>query len=91
MENTVPHFYSSTVAMGTCLFAKPLLSNGCCTFAYLVLVAQQWVYMPQYIYTVVTVIQLFTVCCAMQHVAALYYFFGAKKVELHCFTVVLSR
>jgi hypothetical protein len=30
-ENTV-HCCSSTVAAGTCLFAKPLLSNGCCIF-----------------------------------------------------------
>jgi hypothetical protein len=29
------------------LFAKPLLSDGCCIFAYLAVVAQQWVYMPQ--------------------------------------------
>jgi hypothetical protein len=27
---------------------KPLLSDGCCIFAYLAVVAQQWVYMPQY-------------------------------------------
>jgi hypothetical protein len=31
------------------LFAKPLLSNGCCIFAYFAVVAQQCVYMPQYI------------------------------------------
>jgi hypothetical protein len=29
------------------LFAKPLPSNGCCIFAHVV-VAQQWLYMPQY-------------------------------------------
>jgi hypothetical protein len=34
--------------MGTCLFAKPLLSNGSCRFAYLAVVAQQRVYVPQY-------------------------------------------
>jgi hypothetical protein len=34
--------------MGTCLFAKPLLSSGCCIFAYLAVVAQQRVYRPQY-------------------------------------------
>jgi hypothetical protein len=33
------------VAMQTCLFVKPLLSNGCCIFAYLTVVAQQQVYM----------------------------------------------
>jgi hypothetical protein len=36
-----------TVAVKICLSAKPLLSNGCCIFAYLLVVAQQWVYMPQ--------------------------------------------
>jgi hypothetical protein len=34
--------------MGTCLFAKSLLGNGCYTFAYLTIVAQQRVYMPQH-------------------------------------------
>jgi hypothetical protein len=32
----------------TCLYAKPLLSDGCCIFACLAVVAQQRVYMPQY-------------------------------------------
>jgi hypothetical protein len=31
---------SSIVSAGTCLFTKPLLSNGCLIFVYLVLVAQ---------------------------------------------------
>jgi hypothetical protein len=39
---------NSIVAMQTCLFAKPLLSNSCCILAYLVVVAQQRVYMPHY-------------------------------------------
>jgi hypothetical protein len=30
--------------MGTCLFAKPLISNGSCKFSYLAVVAQQQVY-----------------------------------------------
>jgi hypothetical protein len=35
--------------MGTCLFAKPLFSNGYCSiFAYFAVVAQQRVYLPQY-------------------------------------------
>jgi hypothetical protein len=38
-------FSSSIFAVGTYLFAKPLLSNGCSIFAYLVVVAQQQVYM----------------------------------------------
>jgi hypothetical protein len=37
------------VAMETCLLAEPLLSNGCCTTPYVAVVAQQRVYMPQYI------------------------------------------
>jgi hypothetical protein len=41
IENTVPHYYSSTVAMGACLCAKPLFSSGSCIFAYLAIVAQQ--------------------------------------------------
>jgi hypothetical protein len=36
------------VAVQTCLFAKPLLSNGYRVFVYLAVVAQQRVYMPQY-------------------------------------------
>jgi hypothetical protein len=32
------------VALGTCLFAKELISNGSCIFAYLAVVAQQRVY-----------------------------------------------
>jgi hypothetical protein len=47
-ENTVSHCYSSIVGMETCLFAKPLLSNGCCIFAHLAIVVQQQAYMPQY-------------------------------------------
>jgi hypothetical protein len=35
--------------VGTCLFAKPLLSNGSFIFAYHAVIAQQWVYMLQYI------------------------------------------
>jgi hypothetical protein len=45
-ENIIPHFSSSIVAMGTCLFTKLLLSNGSCILAYLPVIAQQWVYMP---------------------------------------------
>jgi hypothetical protein len=41
--------YSAIVSIETCLFAKPLLSNGSCIFAYLAVVAQQRVYMLQYI------------------------------------------
>jgi hypothetical protein len=37
------------VAAQTCLFAKPLLSNGCCIFAYLAVIARQWFCMPQYL------------------------------------------
>jgi hypothetical protein len=39
----------SIVVMETCLFAKLLLSNRCCMFVYLVVIAQQWVCMPQYV------------------------------------------
>jgi hypothetical protein len=42
------HCYSSIVAVGTCLFAKNLLNNGCCIFAYHMVVAQQRIYMQQY-------------------------------------------
>jgi hypothetical protein len=38
--------------MQTCLFEQPLLSNGYCIFAYLAVVAQQQVYMPQYLFEV---------------------------------------
>jgi hypothetical protein len=43
-ENTVHHCCSSTAAVGTCLFVKPLLSNDSCVYAYLAIVDQQWVY-----------------------------------------------
>jgi hypothetical protein len=36
--------------MGICLFEKTLLSNGCCIFAYLAVVAQQRVHEQQYSY-----------------------------------------
>jgi hypothetical protein len=35
-------------ALGTCLFAKPLLSDGCGIFAYLAVMAQQQVCMSQF-------------------------------------------
>jgi hypothetical protein len=38
-------------AVQTCLSAKLLLSNDCCIFAYLAVVAQERVYMPQYVRT----------------------------------------
>jgi hypothetical protein len=40
-ENTVPLLLFPIAAVQTCLFVKPLLSNGSCIFAYLVVVAQQ--------------------------------------------------
>jgi hypothetical protein len=48
-ENTSPLLLYPIVAVETRLFAKPLLNNGCCIFAYLAVVAQQRVYMPQYL------------------------------------------
>jgi hypothetical protein len=45
-ENTVPLLLFPIVALQTCLFAKLSLSNGCRTFAYITVVAQQRVYMP---------------------------------------------
>jgi hypothetical protein len=36
--------------METCLFEKPLLSNGYCIFAYLAAVAWQRVHMLKYLY-----------------------------------------
>jgi hypothetical protein len=47
-ENTILHCCSSIVAVETYLFANPLLSNVCCIFAYLVVIVQQQVNMPQY-------------------------------------------
>jgi hypothetical protein len=47
--NAFHQFCSSIVAIGTCLFEKPLFSNGCCIFDHLVVVAQQRIYMPLYI------------------------------------------
>jgi hypothetical protein len=55
-ENTLIHCCISTLAMGTCLFAKPLLYNGSCIFYYLVVVAQQRVYMLQYSLATETVV-----------------------------------
>jgi hypothetical protein len=45
-ENAIP-LLLYLIVVETRLFAKPLLSNGCCIFAYLSFVAQQRVYMPQ--------------------------------------------
>lgn len=45
--NTVSLLLYLIVVMETCLFAKLLLSNGCCVFAYLTAVAQEGVYLPQ--------------------------------------------
>jgi hypothetical protein len=47
-EITIPLLLYPNVAVETCLFEKPLLGNGCCIFAYLAVVAQQQVYMPEY-------------------------------------------
>jgi hypothetical protein len=43
-ENTVPLLLFAIVAVQTCLFPKPLLSDGSYIFAYLAVVAQQRVY-----------------------------------------------
>jgi hypothetical protein len=48
VENATPHCCSQVVSMGTCLSVKELLSNGSCIFAYLAIIAQQWVYVLQY-------------------------------------------
>jgi hypothetical protein len=48
-EKAIPLLLFTMVAMQTCLFSKPLLSNGHRIFAYLAVVAQQWVYMAQYV------------------------------------------
>jgi hypothetical protein len=48
VENTAPHCCSSVVSVATCLFAKPLFSNGFSIFAYIAVVAQKRVYMLQY-------------------------------------------
>jgi hypothetical protein len=41
VENAAPHCCSSVVSVGTCLFAKALLSNKSCIFAYVAVVARQ--------------------------------------------------
>jgi hypothetical protein len=47
-DNTIPVLLYPVVAMETCLFAEPLLSNDCCMFAYLAIAAKQRVYMRHY-------------------------------------------
>jgi hypothetical protein len=47
LTTTKPQLYS-TAAVETRLFAKPLLSNDFCIFAYLAVFAQQRVYISQY-------------------------------------------
>jgi hypothetical protein len=37
-----------TIAVETCLFAEPLLSNGCCIVCYFAVVGFQGVYLPHY-------------------------------------------
>jgi hypothetical protein len=46
--NTVFLLLFPIVAVQTCLFTKPLLSNDCYIFAYIAVVTQQQVYMPHY-------------------------------------------
>jgi hypothetical protein len=48
-EKTVPLLLHRISVAKTRSFGKPLRSNGCCIFAYIAVVAQQRVYMPQYI------------------------------------------
>jgi hypothetical protein len=48
-EDTSPLLLYPVVAVEARLFAKQLLNNGCCIFVYLAVVAQQGVYMPQYL------------------------------------------
>jgi hypothetical protein len=50
-RNTATHCCSSIFAVRTCFFAKPLLSNGSCIFAYLAVVVQQRVYYMLQYYT----------------------------------------
>jgi hypothetical protein len=48
-KTSLPLLLCSLIAMETCLFAEPLVSNGCCIVVCFMVVAKQWVYMPQYI------------------------------------------
>jgi hypothetical protein len=54
IENSISHSSSIVaggfVAMGICLFVKVILSNGSCIFPCPVVVAQQWIYMLQYLF-----------------------------------------
>jgi hypothetical protein len=47
VSNTASHC-CQIVSIWIWLFEKPLLSNGCCTFAYLVVITQQQVNMLHY-------------------------------------------
>lgn len=47
-EKTFPLLLYPIFAVETHLFSKPLLNNGCRIFAYLAVIVQQRVYMPQY-------------------------------------------
>jgi hypothetical protein len=48
-RNTVPHCCTSIVAMGKRSFVKSLFGNFCYVFAHIAVVAQQMLYMPQYL------------------------------------------
>jgi hypothetical protein len=60
----VPISFYPILSVETWLFAEPLLSNDCCIFAYLAIVAQQWVYMPQY--KVAKLCRLRIRCCYLE-------------------------
>jgi hypothetical protein len=68
-ENTFPLLLYPIVAVESRLFAKLLLSNRCCIFAYLAVVAQQRVYMPQYIAIFQVHVQ-----GTLSHVLSIYFF-----------------
>jgi hypothetical protein len=44
----IPLLLFPIAAVKTCLFAKPLLSNGCCIFSYLAVVTQRRFYVQDY-------------------------------------------
>jgi hypothetical protein len=83
-DSTETPFFCSyvTVSVETCLFALPLLSNGCCMFAYFAVVAQKRVYMSQYI--------MLTKCIALlllMEARGSYNYYHTKKVN----TIIRAR
>jgi hypothetical protein len=91
MDRTEDAARCRTSVVGTCLFPKPLLSNGSCIFAYLAVVAQQRVCMLQYYLLHPSVILIFLGprilpnAVHSSHIPLIYFFLLKVKTKFHTY------